>query len=148
MNYVPITSTSPASYYWGIDQTVTYGSNGEEFLNSSGIVDMGPTLVLIATGSASPLSARSGADFKRLQTLSRSTRRSPGQLLTSTLPFYSSKFRPQIAEPPTFAIPHLPETPAFSRSRPPNSRTCSLSSSTSAASSTSSRQTRKSGPAS
>lgn len=49
INYVPITSTSPASHYWGIDQTVTYGS-GTMILNStSGIVDTGTTLLLLAT---------------------------------------------------------------------------------------------------
>lgn len=49
INYVPITSTSPASKYWGIDQTVTYGS-GTTILNStSGIVDTGTTLLLLAT---------------------------------------------------------------------------------------------------
>lgn len=53
MNYVPITSTSPASQYWGVDQTINYGS-GEAILDSTaGIVDTGTTLVLIATGSAS-----------------------------------------------------------------------------------------------
>ncbi|KAF8267326.1 acid protease [Lactarius quietus] len=50
VKYVPITSTSPASNYWGIDQSVTYGSGGESILSStSGIVDTGTTLVLIAT---------------------------------------------------------------------------------------------------
>ncbi|KAI0263905.1 acid protease [Gloeopeniophorella convolvens] len=50
VNFVPITSTSPASAYWGIDQDVTYGSSGESILSSTaGIVDTGTTLVLIAT---------------------------------------------------------------------------------------------------
>jgi Eukaryotic aspartyl protease len=49
ITYVPITATSPASYYWGIDQTLTYG-NGSPLLASSGIVDTGTTLLLIATG--------------------------------------------------------------------------------------------------
>lgn len=49
INYVPITSTSPASSYWGIDQTLSYGTNNP-ILTSSGIVDTGTTLLLIATG--------------------------------------------------------------------------------------------------
>jgi hypothetical protein len=49
VNFVPITSTSPASQYWGIDQTITY-SDGTTILDTTaGIVDTGTTLVLIAT---------------------------------------------------------------------------------------------------
>lgn len=50
INYVPITATSPASHYWGVDQTLTYGSNGTPLLQgAAGIVDTGTTLILIAT---------------------------------------------------------------------------------------------------
>ncbi|KAH9952696.1 aspartic peptidase domain-containing protein [Lactifluus volemus] len=50
VNYVPITSTSPASRYWGIDQGITYGSSGESILSlTSGIVDTGTTLIHLAT---------------------------------------------------------------------------------------------------
>ena len=50
MTFVPITSTSPASAYWGIDQDVTYGSSGTTLLSgSAGIVDTGTTLMLIAS---------------------------------------------------------------------------------------------------
>ncbi|KAH9979938.1 acid protease [Lactifluus volemus] len=50
VNYVPITGTSPASRYWGVDQTIVYGSRGELILGlTSGIVDTGTTLILIAT---------------------------------------------------------------------------------------------------
>ncbi|KAH9838072.1 family A1 protease [Rhodofomes roseus] len=49
INYVPLTSTSPASEYWGIDQSISYGS--KSILSSTaGIVDTGTTLVLIASG--------------------------------------------------------------------------------------------------
>lgn len=42
VNFVPITSTSPANQYWGIDQTITYGSGGQTILSSTaGIVDTG-----------------------------------------------------------------------------------------------------------
>ena len=50
VNYVPITGTSPASAYWGIDQSISYG--GSTILSSTaGIVDTGTTLVLIASGT-------------------------------------------------------------------------------------------------
>ena len=49
VNYVPLTTTSPASGYWGIDQSITYGS--DTILSSTaGVVDTGTTLILIATG--------------------------------------------------------------------------------------------------
>ena len=51
ITYTGITSTSPASFYWGIDQTISYGST--QLLNSAGIVDTGTTLTLIATGLSS-----------------------------------------------------------------------------------------------
>ena len=43
-----ITTASPASEFVGIDQTVTYA--GQQLLTSSGIVDTGTTLFLLATG--------------------------------------------------------------------------------------------------
>ncbi|KDQ62683.1 hypothetical protein JAAARDRAFT_121181 [Jaapia argillacea MUCL 33604] len=50
IGYVPITSTSPASNYWGIDQSLTYGSGGTSLLGgNAGIVDTGTTLLLLAT---------------------------------------------------------------------------------------------------
>ena len=42
ITYTPITSTAPASNYWGIDQTVTYGESGTTLMdNLAGIVDTG-----------------------------------------------------------------------------------------------------------
>ncbi|OAX43684.1 acid protease [Rhizopogon vinicolor AM-OR11-026] len=50
VNYVPITSTSPANAYWGIDQSISYGANGAVILTeTAGIVDTGTTLIMIAT---------------------------------------------------------------------------------------------------
>lgn len=51
ISFVPITKTSPASNYWGIDQSITYGSaSGETILKSTaGIVDTGTTLLLLAS---------------------------------------------------------------------------------------------------
>ena len=49
VKYVPLTTTSPASEYWGIDQSITYGSDTILSL-TAGIVDTGTTFILIATG--------------------------------------------------------------------------------------------------
>ncbi|KAI0703856.1 family A1 protease [Cerioporus squamosus] len=51
LNFVPITSTSPANEFVGIDQTITYGSaDGTTVLPAtSGITDTGTTLTLLAT---------------------------------------------------------------------------------------------------
>ncbi|KDQ62989.1 hypothetical protein JAAARDRAFT_168376 [Jaapia argillacea MUCL 33604] len=49
VNYVPITETSPASTFWGIDQSITYGSGTTILSETAGIVDTGTTLILIAS---------------------------------------------------------------------------------------------------
>lgn len=49
INYVPITSTTPASQYWGIDQSITYGDSTSLLDTTAGIVDTGTTLLMIAT---------------------------------------------------------------------------------------------------
>ena len=42
ITYVPVTTEEPASYYWGIDQSLTYGDQKAAVLNkTSGIVDGG-----------------------------------------------------------------------------------------------------------
>ena len=49
----PITSTSPASKYVGINQTIAYGDANVVVLpNSAGITDTGTTLLLLATGAS------------------------------------------------------------------------------------------------
>ncbi|KAG2114836.1 acid protease [Suillus clintonianus] len=48
INYVPITSTFPASGFWGIDQSIAYGTTSI-LTETAGIVDTGTTLILIAT---------------------------------------------------------------------------------------------------
>ncbi|KAF8843381.1 acid protease [Paxillus ammoniavirescens] len=61
INFVPLTTTSPASNYWGIDQSVTYG-NGTTILNSTaGIVDTGTTLLLLATDAFQSYQQATGA---------------------------------------------------------------------------------------
>ncbi|KZT27469.1 acid protease [Neolentinus lepideus HHB14362 ss-1] len=62
ITYVPITSTSPASQYWGIDQSLTYGSSGTSLLSgAAGIVDTGTTLLLIATDAFQKYEKATGA---------------------------------------------------------------------------------------
>ncbi|KAJ3477060.1 hypothetical protein NLI96_g10724 [Meripilus lineatus] len=51
IHFAPITSTSPASEFWGIDQTIRYGASTSIQSLTAGIVDTGTTLVLIASDS-------------------------------------------------------------------------------------------------
>ncbi|CAK5284004.1 unnamed protein product [Mycena citricolor] len=62
ITWVPITKTSPASQYWGIDQTITYGTNGSPILGlTAGIVDTGTTLLMIATDAFNAYKQATGA---------------------------------------------------------------------------------------
>lgn len=50
IGYVPITSTSPASTFWGVDASITYGdSNATVLSQTAGMVDSGTSLILIAS---------------------------------------------------------------------------------------------------
>ncbi|KAL5501258.1 hypothetical protein ACEPAH_9645 [Sanghuangporus vaninii] len=60
--FTPITSTSPASEFFGIDQSITYGAAGENVLSTTaGIVDTGTTLLLIATDAFDTYTSLTGA---------------------------------------------------------------------------------------
>ncbi|KAI0076323.1 acid protease [Panus rudis PR-1116 ss-1] len=61
VNFVPITSTSPASHYWGIDQSIKYGNNKEVLNTTAGIVDTGTTLLLLATDAFQAYERATGA---------------------------------------------------------------------------------------
>ncbi|KAM5546209.1 hypothetical protein V8D89_000335 [Ganoderma adspersum] len=62
LTYVPITSTSPASAYVGIDQSITYGSSGTTILSSTaGITDTGTTLILLASDALARYQRATGA---------------------------------------------------------------------------------------
>ncbi|KAM5546215.1 hypothetical protein V8D89_000341 [Ganoderma adspersum] len=63
LNFVPITSTSPASEFVGIDQSITFGSpDGTTVLAStSGVTDTGTTLLLIATDAFDTYQTLTGA---------------------------------------------------------------------------------------
>ncbi|VDC06882.1 unnamed protein product [Peniophora sp. CBMAI 1063] len=61
ITYTATTSTSPASYYWGIDQTITYGTSTSILSNNAGIVDTGTTLIYIATDAYNKYVSATGA---------------------------------------------------------------------------------------
>lgn len=52
ITYTPLTTSSSADEYWGISQSLSYGSSGTSLLkNEPGIVDTGTTLLLISTAA-------------------------------------------------------------------------------------------------
>ncbi|KAG9312014.1 acid protease [Chiua virens] len=60
VHYASLTTTSPATNYWGIDQSITYG--GEIILSmTAGIVDTGTTLILIASDAFQKYQSATGA---------------------------------------------------------------------------------------
>ncbi|KLO16772.1 family A1 protease [Schizopora paradoxa] len=61
ITYTPITKTEPSSFYWGIDQSVVYGTSQSVLSGNSGIVDTGTTLILIATDAFNRYQAATGA---------------------------------------------------------------------------------------
>ncbi|KAF7980596.1 hypothetical protein HWV62_37360 [Athelia sp. TMB] len=61
VSYVPITASAPASSYWGIDQSITYGSGTAVLDSTSGIVDTGTTLLLLATSAFQAYTKATGA---------------------------------------------------------------------------------------
>ncbi|KAG2132311.1 aspartic proteinase [Suillus bovinus] len=82
ITYTPITTTQSASTYWGIDESISYGST-TILSTTAGIVDTGTTLIFIATDaynkylsatggspdSATGLVLVSSANYKALQNL-------------------------------------------------------------------------------
>ena len=65
ITYTPITSTSPASEYWGINQDVAYGQDTQLLSGSAGIVDTGTTLLLLATDAFKAYQKATGATLDR-----------------------------------------------------------------------------------
>lgn len=61
ISYTPVTSTSPASNYWGINQSIRYGSSTNILSTTAGIVDTGTTLILIASDAFSRYMSATGA---------------------------------------------------------------------------------------
>ncbi|GJE97834.1 aspartic peptidase A1 [Phanerochaete sordida] len=62
ITYVPITTTAPASGYVGIEQSVSYGSANVSLLETtSGIVDTGTTLIVLAADAFATYQNLTGA---------------------------------------------------------------------------------------
>ncbi|KAG9323032.1 hypothetical protein KVV02_001687, partial [Mortierella alpina] len=65
ITYTPITSTSPASTFWGIDAYATYGTEAEPgttiLPSTAGIVDSGTTLLLLASDAYERFVTATGA---------------------------------------------------------------------------------------
>jgi cathepsin E len=62
ISFAPITSTFPSSVFWGIDQSITYGTAARNILSSTaGIVDTGTTLILLASNAITQYRAATGA---------------------------------------------------------------------------------------
>ncbi|KAI0710863.1 aspartic peptidase A1 [Earliella scabrosa] len=61
ISFAPITSTSPSNLFWGIDQSIRYGSSTNILSNTAGIVDTGTTLTLIATDAFARYQRATGA---------------------------------------------------------------------------------------
>ncbi|KAG1769317.1 aspartic peptidase domain-containing protein [Suillus placidus] len=58
--YTPITTTKPASTYWGINESITYGST-TILSSTAGIVDTGTTFLYIATDAYTKYQSATGA---------------------------------------------------------------------------------------
>ncbi|KAL4073369.1 aspartic peptidase domain-containing protein [Scleroderma yunnanense] len=61
INYVPLTTTPPASFYWGIDQIVTYGKGISILGNASGFVDTGATFLFFIADAFNAYKEATGA---------------------------------------------------------------------------------------
>jgi len=61
ITFVPLTTTSPADEFWGINESITYGTAKTAILSSTaGIVDTGTTLILISTDAFSRYTKATG----------------------------------------------------------------------------------------
>ncbi|KAF8191217.1 aspartic peptidase A1 [Pholiota molesta] len=59
--YMPLTTTFPASGYWGIDSSIRYGKSKTILSSTAGIVDTGTTLILIASDAFKKYESATGA---------------------------------------------------------------------------------------
>ncbi|KZT43813.1 acid protease [Sistotremastrum suecicum HHB10207 ss-3] len=66
ITFAPITGTSPANEFWGINESITYGTSNTAILSSTaGIVDTGTTLILISSDAFSRYQKATGATADR-----------------------------------------------------------------------------------
>ncbi|KAG1814155.1 aspartic proteinase [Suillus variegatus] len=61
ITYTPITKTNPASTFWGIDQSISYGS-ATILSSTAGIVDTGTTFIAIATDAFDKYMSATGSN--------------------------------------------------------------------------------------
>ncbi|KAI0299092.1 aspartic peptidase A1 [Multifurca ochricompacta] len=61
LTFIPITSTSPANQFWGINESIRYGTSTSILTTTAGIVDTGTTLILIATDAFNRYTTATGA---------------------------------------------------------------------------------------
>ncbi|KAF8910133.1 aspartic protease [Gymnopilus junonius] len=61
ITFIPVTSTSPASEFWGINQSIRYGTSTNILSTTAGIVDTGTTLILLSTQGFSAYQKATGA---------------------------------------------------------------------------------------
>ncbi|KAH9885223.1 acid protease [Cubamyces lactineus] len=73
ITFAPITHTSPASEFFGIDQSIRYGSSTNILSKTAGIVDTGTTLTLIATDAMKKYQHVTGAVMDQTTGLLRLT---------------------------------------------------------------------------
>ncbi|KAK0450505.1 acid protease [Desarmillaria tabescens] len=79
ISYAPLTNTSPASKYWGIDESITYGAEVPILSSTAGVVDTGTTFIYIASDA-----------FKRYQSATGATVDNTTGLLCITSSQYSN----------------------------------------------------------
>ncbi|KAG1834412.1 aspartic peptidase domain-containing protein [Suillus variegatus] len=70
--YTPLTTTEPASYYWGINESITYGTT-TILAETAGIVDTGTTLILLASNAYDEYKSATGATLDATTGLLRIT---------------------------------------------------------------------------
>ncbi|KAF7794844.1 hypothetical protein EIP86_005986 [Pleurotus ostreatoroseus] len=61
INFAPITTTSPSNQFWGINQSIRYGTSTNILSLTAGIVDTGTTLTLIASDAFALYQTATGA---------------------------------------------------------------------------------------
>jgi cathepsin E len=61
ITFIPVTTTSPANLFWGINQSVRYSTSTSILSTTAGIVDTGTTLVLLASDGFARYQTATGA---------------------------------------------------------------------------------------
>ncbi|OSX56970.1 hypothetical protein POSPLADRAFT_1067980 [Postia placenta MAD-698-R-SB12] len=63
ITYTAVTTTEPASYYVGIEESITYGSDTAIMSSSAGIADTGTTLILLPSSAYAKYEKATGATY-------------------------------------------------------------------------------------